>query len=185
MSGVINVALASKGLGDYIFGLDVQLLFDTAITLLAMFTLFVALSYLLFNPARDLLEKRKQHIREQLDSAAKDKKDAEQSKAQYDAKLKNVEKEAEEILTQSRQKALRKENDIVNEAKEEANRIMQRADREVELEKAKVKDQVKQEMVSVASAMAGKIVANSLDEETQAQLIEDTLKEMGDSTWQS
>ena len=36
MSGVIQVALSS-GLGDYIFGLDPQLLVDSAITILAMF----------------------------------------------------------------------------------------------------------------------------------------------------
>lgn len=48
MSGVIQVALSS-GLGDYIFGLDPQLLVDSAITILAMFFVFLLLSYLLFN----------------------------------------------------------------------------------------------------------------------------------------
>ena len=38
-------------------------------------------------------------------------------------------------------------------------------------------------MISVAAAMAGKIVASSLDEDKQAQLIADTLEEMGDETW--
>ena len=35
----------------------------------------------------------------------------------------------------------------------------------------------------MASVMAGKIVASSLDENKQSQLIADTLKEMGDETW--
>ena len=74
---------------------------------------------------------------------------------------------------------------IVDEAKQEANRILDRANREVELEKNKVKDEVKQEMISVAAAMAGKVIEVSLDEDKQSQLIEDTLKEMGDETWLS
>ena len=80
---------------------------------------------------------------------------------------------------------MKKETAIVGEAKEEANRILERANREVELEKNKVKDEVKQEMISVAAAMAGKVIEVSLDEGKQSQLIEDTLKEMGDETWLS
>ena len=40
-------------------------------------------------------------------------------------------------------------------------------------------------MISVATAMPGKIVASSLDDDKQSQLIADTLKEMGDETWLS
>jgi F-type H+-transporting ATPase subunit b len=40
-------------------------------------------------------------------------------------------------------------------------------------------------MITVAAAMAGKIVAASLDEGEQSQLVADTLKEMGDETWLS
>ena len=67
MSGVIQVALSS-GLGDYIFGLDPQLLVDSAITILAMFFVFLLLSYLLFNPARNLMEKRQARSRMQFNS---------------------------------------------------------------------------------------------------------------------
>ena len=80
---------------------------------------------------------------------------------------------------------MKKENAIINEAKEESARILERASREAELEKSKVKDDVKQEIISVASIMAGKIVASSLDDKKQSQLIADTLKEMGDETWLS
>ena len=176
---VMKVALAGDALGNYIFGLDPQLLIDSLITLIAMFALFLLLSYLLFVPARNLLQKRQ----DGMETAAKEKSDAIAFKAEYESKLKNVDKEAEEILTQTRKKAMKKESEIVNEAKEEAVRVLDRANREVELEKSKVKDEVKQEMISVAAAMAGKIVASSLDEDKQAQLIADTLEEMGDETW--
>ena len=56
---------------------------------------------------------------------------------------------------------------------------------EAELEKQKMSDEVKREMITVASAMAGKMVAASMDTSKQNQLIEDTLKEMGDKTWLS
>ena len=108
--GVINVALANgDAIGNYIFGLDPQLLVDALITMIAMFFLFLLLSYLLFNPARTMLQKRQDGIREQMETAAKEKEDAIQFKAEYDAKLKDVENEAEQILTETRKKALKKE----------------------------------------------------------------------------
>lgn len=184
MSGVIQVALSS-GLDDYIFGLDPQLLVDSAITILAMFFVFLLLSYLLFNPARNLMEKRQEGIREQMETAAREKQDAIQFKAEYDEKIKNVQKETDEILSEARKKALKKESVMLEEAREEAAQIVARANREVELEKSKVKDEMKQEIINVATAMAGKIVASSLDESKQSQLLADTLEEMGDETWLS
>ena len=44
-------------------------------------------------------------------------------------------------------------------------------------------DEVKQEIISVASIMAGKVVSASIDTTVQNQLIDETLKEMGDKTW--
>ena len=64
-----------------------------------------------------MLEDRKMKIKTDLDTAKLDKEDAAALKAEYDAKLKNIEKEAEEILSEARQKALKNEARIVEEAK--------------------------------------------------------------------
>lgn len=182
----MNVVLTQTIAGvDRLFGLDFQLLADLAIELIAVFVLFTAMSHLLFNPAREFLKKRQERIKNEMEFAAKEKQDAVALKAEYTEKLSEVQKEAEVILSETRKKALKKENEIVDEAKAEAVRIRERANKEVELEKNKVKDEVKQEMISVASLMAGKFVAASMSEKQQAQLIEDTLKEMGDKTWQN
>ena len=69
--------------------------------------------------------------------------------------------------------------------KEETARIVQRANKEAELEKGKVQDDIKKEMITVAREMAGKLVEVSIDDAKQVSLIDETLKEMGDSTWQS
>ena len=121
MTGIANIALLSEETGR-IFGLDAQLLFDILIQGLAVFLLFIFLTYVLINPVRKVLEDRQ-------------------------------------------------------------NNIIDRANSEAELEKERVKDEVKQEIIGVATAMAGKFVASSLDESTQASLIDETLKEMGDDTW--
>ena len=158
---------------------------DVLITGVNIFILFFAMSYLLFNPARDFLEKRRNKIAGDLETARSSKEDAVALKAEYEAKLKAIDKEAEAILDEARKKAKKQEAEIVAEAKEEAARIIARANREIDLEKKKALADVKNEIVSIASLMAGKAVAASMDVKIQDTLIEETLKEMGESTWQS
>ena len=168
-----------------LFDLDFQLLHDTVLLAIAVFFLFMMLSYLLFNPVRKMLEDRKLKIKTDLDTAKTDKEEAAVLKSEYDEKLKNIEKEAEQILSEARQKALKNEARIVEEAKEEAARIIKRADEEAELEKKRAMDEMKQEIITIASMMAGKVVSASIDTTIQDTLVEETLREMGDSTWQN
>lgn len=170
---------------DRLFNLDFQLLHDTVLLAISVFVLFLVMSYNLFNPARKLLKGRQEKIQSDIDTAQADKEEAGKLKAEYEEKLKNIEKEAEVILSEARQKALRNESRIVDEAKEEAARIIRRANEEAGLEKKRVIDDVKQEMIAIASMMAGKVVAASIDTTVQDALVEETLREMGDTTWQS
>ena len=100
-------------------------------------------------------------------------------------KIKEVDKEAEEILSATRKKAKKNETKMLAEAKEEAARIISRANAEVELEKKQAMDDMKQEMITIASMMAEKVVSDSMDTNVQEKLFEDTLKEIGENTWQN
>jgi len=168
-----------------VFGLDLQLGFDVVLQAICILLLFLLLSYILFEPVKKILNDRQERIKNELASAAADMSEAGKLRADYESKLKDINKEADQILADARKKALKKEEEIVAEAKEEAARIIARANAEVELEKKKVKDEVKTEMIAVASVMAGKFITESVDAKKQAALIEETLKEMGDQTWLS
>ena len=167
------------------FGLDFQLIFDSGLTIIAVFVLFFVLGHFLFNPARKVLDDRKNRIANDIETAEKDKNDALELKKEYEEKIKDAEKEVAKILSEARQKAVANENKIIAEAREEAQEIIKRANEEAELEKKRVMDEVKQEMVSIASLMASKVVSANIDTNIQDSLIEETLKEIGDATWQS
>ena len=169
----------------FLFDLDAQLLFDTVLLAIAVFFLFLIMSNLLFNPARKLLKDRQSRIAKDISDANEDKESAAALKAEYEGKLKDIDKEAEVILSEARQKALKNESKIIDEAKQEAARIIKRAQEEAELEKKHAMDDVKQDMIQIASMMAQKVVAASIDTRIQDSLVEETLREMGESTWQS
>lgn len=169
----------------FLFNLDAQLIFDAILLAIAVFFLFLLMSYLLFNPARKLLKDRQERIEGDINSAREDKESAKALKAEYEAKLKEVDKEAEAILAEARQRALGNEARIVAEAKEEASRIIKQAKEEAELEKKHAMDDMKQEIITVASMMAQKVIAASIDTQIQSTLVDETLREMGESTWLS
>ena len=170
---------------DYLFDLTPQLLSDSLLTLISVMVLFFCLSYFLFNPAREMLKKRSDKIQGELEDAKLNQEQAIALKQEYEAKLKDINKEAEVILSEARKKALDNEAKMIANAKEEAAKIIERAHVEAELEKQKITDDVKKEMVSIASLMAGKVVAASIDTTVQESLINETLKEIGESTWLS
>lgn len=170
---------------ERLFDLDWQLLADSCLTIIAILFLVMIMSFFLFNPARKVLDDRKNKIRGELEEANHNMEEAQALKEEYEEKMRAADKKVDEILSEARQKAIVNQDRIVADAKEEAARILERARVEAELEKQKMADEVKREMISVASVMAGKIVAASIDATKQKQLIEETLKEMGEETWLS
>ena len=170
---------------ERLFNLDPQLLHDAILLAIAVFVMFLLLSYLLFNPARDFLKKREERIKGNIDSAEKAKAEAAALRAEYEEKLRNIHKEEDEILNAARKRALENEEKIIEKAKEEAANIIERANKQTELAVKKAEDDIKKEIITVASMIAGKVVSENIDLNIQDSLIDDTLKEIGEKTWQS
>ncbi len=183
--GYTGFSLLAAEMEPRLFDLDFQLLADAVLTLIAVVALFFFLSYFFFNPAREFLNKRKARIKEEIEDAKKNQEDAAALKAEYEEKLKSIDKEAEGILSAARKKALDNEAAIVSKAREEAHSIVERANIDAEQEKLRVKDDVKKEIISVATAMAKKAVEGNMEVSVQDNLVDETLKEIGDGTWLS
>lgn len=184
MTTFTNVLLTAQET-ERLFGLDPQLLFDAAILAVNIFILFLVFSYFMFNPVRDMLKKRQDKITSEREDAKADREEAAAMKQEYETKLREADKEVELILSEARQKAIKKSEDIISEAKEEGARIIERAQNEIALEKKRALDDVKKEMIDIAAMMASKVVAANIDVKVDEKLVEETLKEMGDDTWRS
>jgi len=174
----------ADNLDDRLFGLDIQLLFDAAVNVTFILILFFIMSRLFFKPVREFIEKRKAAIDEDIKMAGVQNSQSEQLKAEYETMLQEVHKEAESLMSLSRKEALKRQEEIIAQAKQEADAIIEQANQEARLEKSRIKDDVKQEMASVASMLANQFVV-SKDPFREALLLEETLKEMGDEAWQN
>ena len=73
---------------EQLFGLNPQLLHDAVLMILAILFLFTLMSYLLFNPAKKMLKDRQDRIKNDIDTARKEREEASAVKKEYDAKMK-------------------------------------------------------------------------------------------------
>lgn len=168
-----------------IIGFDAQLLWDLGMQLFNTFLIVILLYYILHKPVTAMLEKRKQGIAKNIDDAKAAKADAIELKAHYEEKITKIDEEAAEILKEARAKALAREEQIIAEARKEADEIRAKAASDIRLEKERVKDEMKAQMIDVSTLMASKFVTLSLDEAKQNEIIDEVIKEMGDVQWLS
>ncbi len=152
--------------------------------MLLVLALFYILSKLLFGPIRKILEERKDKIAADFDKIEASSKEVEKLKAEYEAKLKGINKEADQILAHARKRATERKEELINEAKDESALIIKRTELEISREREQLKDDIRKEIISVATVMASKFIEHSLDESVKTELINKTFLEMGEDKWQ-
>lgn len=185
LPNIITLAESATDLADKskILAFDQQLLNEVIFHGGTVLLLIFILAKLLFNPVRNMLEKRRLEISEEYKTIENNKNEALTLKAKYEEKIANIEQEKTDILEKARKLALHQENKMLKAAKAEADEIKEIAYIEVEREKAAAKDDIRKEIIEVATLMANKFVKASIDDATKAALLENTLNEMGESTW--
>lgn len=159
--------------------------FEWAVMLVNLFVIIGILSWFLFKPVSEFLNDRRERIKGQINDAKENNIKASTLRTEYETKLKSIEQEAAEILREARAKAKQNEQEIINEARVEADEIRKRTHVEIQLEQERVKDEMKKEMIEVATIMASKFVTSSMDEAKQNELINQIIDEAGDVQWLS
>lgn len=170
-------------MGGSLLSFDKQFLFSLGVQLINTLILFFVLTKLLFKPVSNFMQKRAERIQSQLEQAKAEEENALKLKAEYESKLQDIQKEADAILKEAREKALKQESSIIEQARQESETIRNRALADIEREKAKVTDEMKKEIIEVASLMAGKFIASSIDSEKHNDLINEIIEQMGDVSW--
>ena len=97
----------------------------------------------------------------------------------------NAREEASKLLASAKSAASKEAGEIVSKAHENANAIKEKAALEIENEKVKVREQLKEEISEVAFLAAKKIVEKELDESTHKKYVEDFIEEAGEERWQA
>jgi F-type H+-transporting ATPase subunit b len=141
------------------------------------------LSKLLYKPVTNFLNARKERIAGTIDEADEKLKAADELKAEYEAKLKDIESERIQILEEARKNAVKNKEQAVAEARKEAEAIKNRAMTEIQREQDKAKDEIRKQIVEVSALVSGKFVAAKMTENEQDELIDKTISDLEGATW--
>jgi len=169
------LAAASEG---RIFGLDQQTLISTGIQLFNACLLAVALTYILYKPVRKFMQKRADGIKAQLGMAENAVEKAEELRALYEKKLEDIEQERIALIDSAYALTVEKSKQMMDEANREIAEMRERAAAAMQVERERADEEIRLHIIEVASIMAGKIVADSIDEEAHNRLFAETLSEL-------
>jgi len=147
--------------------------------IIAFLILYWLLSKYAFGPLFGIMEKRKEHIQEQIQSAEKNRQETEKLLAEQKQAIQEAKQQAYEIMEQARATSASQAEEIIRQAKEEAMRLKEEALKDIENEKNKAVAAVRSQVSAMSVLIASKIIEKQIDEKSQEQLIEHYLNEVG------
>ncbi|MCL2386099.1 MAG: F0F1 ATP synthase subunit B [Defluviitaleaceae bacterium] len=162
--------------------MDLQMFLDMVPNLVNFILIAVVMTYLLYKPVRKILQARADRVEGEMKDAALSKATAEELKAQYEQKVKEIETERATILDEARKLASEKRSQILDEAKAEAQDVKDRASRDVAFELEQTKGAVHQAIIDISTDMAAKLISATIDKDAHEKLFSEALAELEATT---
>ncbi len=131
-------------------------------------------------PAMAVMEKRRQHIENEISAAERNRQEAEALLAEQRRILDEARTEAKAILDRVTKQANDESARIVEEAKATAERLKADASAELAREVEKAKAELRDQMAGLSVLLASKIIEKELDEAAQKASVDQFLKQVGD-----
>ncbi len=156
-------------------GIEPKLLLAQIINFLII--VFV-LSKLLYKPILQMLEKRKKEIQAGLDLTEKLRQEEEKLKLKRERTNEEARKEAQRILEEAHEQAQQEGKEIIAAAHTQAEGLLVKAKEEVARIHGSLTDQIRKESVELSIAMAKKVLLRSLGNSEQHRIIEQQLKKL-------
>ena len=160
------------------FSIDLFTILGTIINTLI---LFLVLKHFLFDKVNAVLDSRKDEVVKTYKDADTALTNAKQLESEYTEKLSAAKEESAEIVKNATKKAQQRSEEIISEARDEARGLLDKAESDIEKEKKRAVNQIKDEISDIALSIASSVVSKELDAKTHEQLIESFINEIGDA----
>ncbi len=140
--------------------------------------LFAILYWLLRKPISNFISNGIESIVSKFEKAKKEKEEALNLLKEAEKKLEEAKEEAQKIVSYAEEVAKREKEQIVEEAKQTAERIVKMADEEIEKEAYKAKEELKKFAAQKAIEIAQVKIKSSITPELNKKLIESSLEKL-------
>ena len=134
--------------------------------------------YFVFKPLGAKMAERTKTIEQSLDEARQIADNLKDSEKHHQAAIKAARQEAEKIINAAQSLAIAEKQKGVETAKAEVKKVVESGKAEIAKEKEKMVAEVKTQIADLVVAAAGKILAKVSDKKIDAELVNETLKEI-------
>lgn len=152
---------------------------------IALLIIFLILRKFLYKPVAQTLDARKTKIQDEIHRSITLKEEALELKTNYEHMIQQAKDEGQEIIDGARLRGEELRQSILLEAREEAEVILSRAKKEIERQRQIAYAEMKAETGEMAILIASKIMEEKMTYESQKNLIDKFIDEVGNSKWQS
>jgi F-type H+-transporting ATPase subunit b len=137
--------------------------------------LFVLLKRYLFRPVIAMIDERRRVIKDGVDNALQAKTELLMAERRAQELIDDAKVEANKIVEVSHNEAKRVGEQIKTKAKEEIELLIAQAKRNIEIDKKEMKDTLRKETVQIVVLAVEKILSEKLDGKRDTALIQDIL----------
>jgi F-type H+-transporting ATPase subunit b len=141
--------------------------------------LYVLMKKFLFGPIIEIMEKRSKTIADSISDAEEKSSAAQELKLKYEDILKDAEVMADRIVKEAKQSALKVQEKQIEETKAEIAKMMEDANKSIELERQKSMQNIQSEIAGIAMTAAAKILQKNIDESANTQIMNDFFAQAG------
>ena len=156
--------------------MDLQL--SQVLTQIVAFLIFLwILKRFAWGPLQKILDERKTKIQSEFDDIAREKNEVAEKATEYKQKLHDIDKEAKTKIKEATKEGEREAKLIKTAAEQRAVERLERANKEIEAEQIKAKDEMKKEIVKLSVQLAEKILEEKTTPEEHKKWMDDFVKE--------
>ncbi|KKB90748.1 MULTISPECIES: F0F1 ATP synthase subunit B [Bacillus] len=154
---------------------------DILFQLLAMLILLALLKKYALGPLLNIMKQREDHIAGEITSAEEKNKEAQQLIEEQRVILKEARQESQTLIENAKKLGEKQKEEIIQAARAESERLKEAARTEIVKEKEQAVSALREQVASLSVMIASKVIEKELDEQAQEKLIQDYLKEVGES----
>lgn len=153
---------------------------DMFVQLFFFLVLLALLKKFAWGPLMNKMQEREEYVAGEIEAAEKSRLEAEKASKDAAAQLNQVREEAQKLIEDAKAAGAKQEQDIVEAARKEADRLILAAQADIQNEKEKALQALQDKVASLSVLIASKVIEKEISAQDQEKLINDYIKEVGE-----
>src|SRR5690625_2985920 len=150
-----------------------------AVVVFFLLLLFI-LKKIAWGPLVKVMEERENFVANEIDTAEKNRKEAEIALKDANEQLQQTRAESQQMIEDASAMGLQQEEEIIKAAHAEAERIKKAAQEEIRNEKERAIKALQDQVASLSVLVASKVIEKEVSAQDHDSLIADYIKEVGE-----